>query len=293
MGTIGEIAKKKFGNTLLFPLWSFLYPEEARILKYNKKYKNLHKGKRCFILGNGPSLKDQNLEALGKEIVFSVNQFYRSSDAFSVKSNYHFWADDTFFINDKEEPCKEIIECMTDIYKCNKEIVSFFPLKHKGFVEKHEIDKEMEVSYFYSPLLIEEHMNAAVDFSRFSFNFGTVVQWCISMAIYMGFSEIYLLGCDNTQIMTIMKSALKINDRDDYGYNYSIAEKKRMEEMVSNKSLEDFFATYLNCLSEYRLLFEYCKKRGIKLVNCTSSTLIDSIPRDSFNNIIQRRDRGL
>lgn len=288
MSTINEWLKKHFGNRILYPIWSMSNKEESKLLDLNLEYKNIHQGKRCFILGNGPSMKMEDLSVLKDEYVFTVNQFYRSDKASIVKPDYHFWADDTFFIDDGYKARKEIIECMRDMYKYNPNVVSFFPIKHRGFVKKHSIDSNMKVSYFYSPFRMENHMRDEIDFSKFSINWGTVVQWCISMAIYMGFKEIYLMGCDNTQIITIMKSAMKTNDSDDYIYTYSDAEKKRMEKMVESKSLVDFLTTYINVLKDYKLIFDYCNSRNIRIINCSATTLIDCIPRKSFSEIIKK-----
>jgi hypothetical protein len=48
-------------------------------IKYNKKlksFKNIHEGKRCFIIGNGPSLKTEDLEKLKNEYTFAANKIY-------------------------------------------------------------------------------------------------------------------------------------------------------------------------------------------------------------------------
>ena len=41
-------------------------------INLNKKLENNHKGKRCFTVGNGPSLKKMDLSHLTNEIVFTV-----------------------------------------------------------------------------------------------------------------------------------------------------------------------------------------------------------------------------
>ena len=38
--------------------------------------KDQHRGKRCFILGNGPSLRHLDLGKLKNEITFGMNRFY-------------------------------------------------------------------------------------------------------------------------------------------------------------------------------------------------------------------------
>ena len=41
-----------------------------------KKYKNIHKGQRCFIIGTGPSLSVEDLEKLKGEITFGSNRIF-------------------------------------------------------------------------------------------------------------------------------------------------------------------------------------------------------------------------
>lgn len=41
-----------------------------------EKLKNINQGKRCFIIGNGPSLKIEDLNALVDEDCFACNRIY-------------------------------------------------------------------------------------------------------------------------------------------------------------------------------------------------------------------------
>jgi len=50
------------------------------IVKNNVELKDKHKGGRCFMLGSGPSIKDENLKPLKNEIVFALNNFYVHDD---------------------------------------------------------------------------------------------------------------------------------------------------------------------------------------------------------------------
>ena len=43
-----------------------------RQLLINSELRNIYKGQRCFVLGNGPSLNSQKIELLKDEIVFMV-----------------------------------------------------------------------------------------------------------------------------------------------------------------------------------------------------------------------------
>ena len=41
-------------------------------------YKNKYEGQRCFILGSGPSLVDENLSLIKNEKIFIVNRGYKA-----------------------------------------------------------------------------------------------------------------------------------------------------------------------------------------------------------------------
>lgn len=259
------------------------------LLQENKSFKDIHRGERCFILGNGPSLKRENLNLLQGETIFTVNQISRLTEYHILKPKYHFWVDGNFFnidINSPEDA--ELLNTMLSMGHSGT--ICFFPLEQEHFCKEHGLDKKLNLRYFAAKprLTFFEGFNLPIDFTKYLPGFGTVVQYCICMAIYMGFSEIYLLGCDNTGIMVTLKSALKENDNNDYAYSVSENEKKRMEKLLKRNSIEQYAIDYAQTLTAYRVLHEYCNKRGIRLINCSSSTVIDSIPRMSLNQVIMR-----
>lgn len=260
------------------------------ILGNNRKFKDIHKNQRCFILGNGPSLKEEDLSLLSDEIVFTVNQASRNPQFGALKSNYHFWADPNFFKISKENPEDlELLNTMLSVADSNHDMQCFFPVQQIDFVHDYCIDKKLNVNYFYTGLCMYDGFSKEIDYTKCVAGFGTVVQWCITMAIYMGFTEIFLLGCDNTSIITTVKSILHKNDDSDYAYSVSENEKKRMEKMLENSSLEAYLQSYLHTLQDYRRLYEYCSERGIELVNCSAETVIDSIPRMRLIDVLNRK----
>ena len=56
-------------------LW-FLGPSGAVNRKRLKQIENIYEGKRCFIMGNGPSLLKNNLSLLNNEITIASNAQY-------------------------------------------------------------------------------------------------------------------------------------------------------------------------------------------------------------------------
>lgn len=260
---------------------------EYSLIQKNKRFRNIHKGNRCFILGNGPSVKDVNLELLQNEIVFTVNQAARMPKFDALKTNYHFWADPLFFKKVDDGGSEELIDIMKKVRTDENNPEVFIPIEQLDFVEDHRLSDCLKISYFKTKIQFYDGFNHNIDFSRVGPAYCTVVQWCISMAIYMGFTEIYLLGCDNTSLLVTLKSALKQNDENDYAYHVTDNEKNRMEKLLDYSSIETYTQSYLNSIRQYRYLMQYCKKRNIKLVNCSSTTVLDCIPRMSLEEVLK------
>ena len=62
-------------------------------LTKNESLKNIHSGKRIFILGNAPSLLDFDIKKLKNEIVIMVNRAFNHPDYEIVKPKYHIFVD--------------------------------------------------------------------------------------------------------------------------------------------------------------------------------------------------------
>lgn len=250
-------------------------PDLMRRIKENAKYKDMHKGKRCFILGNGPSLKEQDLSCLKGEILFTVNQFFRMDGAKELKPSYHFWADPFFFNNNG---------CMTDdmlrAMECAAEsAITFFESTAYEYVTSHHMDKRIPCSFFKCGLALFDNSDISVDFSEWVSGAATVVQYAVEMAIYMGFSEIYLLGCDMTGILSVIQSKEKKAVEGTYSYQIDEKERKRIDALSACVSMESQFVGWGNMFAGYRFLRQYCEERGILLANATKGGVLDNLPR--------------
>ena len=64
------------------------FAKDKRFIPYEdeiKKFHNIHKGERCFILATGPSLKNTNVKLLKDEILFGVNTLFRGMKEIGIK----------------------------------------------------------------------------------------------------------------------------------------------------------------------------------------------------------------
>ena len=90
------VAKGTPNVPLLTKFWrSFRYRMGGILMSiYQKREKiasfhNIHKGKRCVIIGNGPSLNKLDLTKLKNEITFGVNAIYTNMDNMGFLPTYY------------------------------------------------------------------------------------------------------------------------------------------------------------------------------------------------------------
>lgn len=252
------------------------FPDLNDRLKENAAIKNLKKGKRCFVLGNGPSIKELDFELLGNEDVFTVNQLARRNDYYLLNANFHVWADPIFFNADLDkEENQELIKSFFQIKTSSGSPICFLPIEAENFARTIKLSDAVDIRYFYAHKNFD-YCTEDIDLAKESYSFGTVVQYAIGIALYMGYSEIYLLGCEATGLLNFINSYLK-KEIKDYAYHISESESRRMLDVTKEYDMEHEFACWGTVFHQYKLLNSYCFNRGVKLINCTPESIIDSL----------------
>ncbi len=148
-------------------------------------YKDKHKGERCFIIGNGPSLSADDLQVLHDHniVTFGTNRVYNIFD----KTDWR----PTYFVSEDIIILKDIQETIAQIPARER----FIPINLKWF-EGVDIQG---ATYFYLDYSSDypQTYGLSLDAAHAVRCRGTVTMSCLQLAIYMGFSEIYLLGVDH------------------------------------------------------------------------------------------------
>lgn len=280
--------KNEIDNNIKWKIFKKKNKNLAERISKNAKFKDIHLGERCFVIGNGPSLTKQDLSLLKNEVVFTVNQITRNPQFNELKTNYHFWADPIFFNLSPEKPeDMELLNTFKSVKTDKNNPVCFMPVYSKQFIDSFELEKELTIEYYCNSLDFHDSYSKDLNFTKFIPNFQTVVQYAIAMAIYMGFSEIYLIGCDTTGIMGTINSYIN-QPVNNYSYNITENEKKRMKNMYSSISMENTFLGWARILHIYKTLDRYCDDKNIRLVNCSADSIIDSISRESYEDVLSR-----
>ena len=259
--------------------------ELTKSIRENKIFRDSHMGERCFVLGNGPSLLDVDLEKLADEFVFSCNNFSLVEGYKKAKTNVHLWADLSFFElrEDQKYNHDELMDNYNKIAEENP--VCFFHEQAFDFVKKNHLDEKLDAHYFSVFPALDSKKRNQFDLSKAISLYTTVVQYAISIAIYMGFKEIYLLGCDSTNIVSAINSAMNIKSEGMHAYkNDDVNE--RYKELLNHWSMTELFYDQYYLFEGYQTLKEECDKRGVKILNCSSKTLINEIPRITLDQIV-------
>ncbi|MGN0367077.1 MAG: 6-hydroxymethylpterin diphosphokinase MptE-like protein [Suilimivivens sp.] len=242
-----------------------LYNYHKRVdLDYFNNLRESQKGARCFIVGNGPSLKATDLDLLKNEITFAFNKIF---DIYSDTS----WRPTFYMVTDKSLINTFLMKSIPDIgssmaYVFDKRLCEYWskkmPVKEIFLFGKTPVKRET----LYIDKVSENVENYFSPSQSVSVN-------AIELAFYMGFSEIYLLGFDHEFPIEISMDGKKIVKRNVVSHFSEIKDKQ----------------AYPSCKEALTLCFETCKKyadeHGVKIYNATRGGKLEVFERIDFDSM--------
>lgn len=264
---------------------------EIKNLKQNSYYNNLFKGETCYILGNGPSLKNEkNLEKIAGKHVFTVNQMFRSNIFNLVEPEFHVMCDFRFFELDALNKSENDTLLRMKNLKNTNNLKLILPIKYKKYIEENEIGKTDTNIYIDGRYRMFKGYSKDIKLDDYLPGSLNVVLTAIYCAIGMGFSKIILLGCDMTGIMDnyIKKSNIDV-ERFSHIYSYTNEERERMKKVHSSISNEDMLFSFAKMFSDFEATSQYCKKNGIILINATCETALDCLEFGNLDELLNER----
>ena len=139
--------------------------------------KDIHKGERCFVLGNGPSLGQMDLQSLRGEKTFGTNRIYLLFPKLGFSTTYYA-AVNTLVI----EQCHEEIRRLS--------VPKFLAWRGRGWLRG---DPEVVFldSDYTGPATFSGTLTGRV------FEGSTVTYVALQLAYHMGFEEVVLIGVDH------------------------------------------------------------------------------------------------
>ncbi len=139
-----------------------------------------HRGRRVFVIGNGPSLNKLELERLAAEFTFGVNRIGLLFDRISWRPDY--WTVTDWRVGPQ----------LRESYSELDEITKLVPNRFRGVLP------DDEATYWYHSRRVGPYLadQFETDITQGIPSRATVLVTAIQQAFYLGFREIYLIGVD-------------------------------------------------------------------------------------------------
>lgn len=248
----------------------------------NLVFKNMHKGKRCFILGSGPSIKKQNLLPLKNEIVFGLNNFFvheSFEEIFSgEKAKYFITA--PIHLPQAE---REWVDWFNEMERyVPKNVKMFFGINNykensKKLFESFQLFSQHDIYWYFSGRSFNETRfnEKGMDLNEVVFSGEAASIYALIIAIYMGFDEIYLLGMDHDYFLY-----------DNAQYMRMYREAKHQENELERTFRDDFYIQEF--LRQYKIFVKYrafANNSNSKIINASAGGILKVFPKVSFEKL--------
>lgn len=174
-----------------------------------KSVKDKYEGERVFLIGNGPSLNETALYMLKDEYTMCFNRFNVMFERINWLPSFYACTDDLVAHNISSDINNEIVP---------KVQYAFFPLIHNRGTDFRNFINDKENILWLCPKSDDNKINLPISTTG-----PTVAYPALDILIYLGFSEIYIIGMDmNYQIHNTAKelSGLEIEAQDDDDPNH-------------------------------------------------------------------------
>ena len=232
----------------------------------NAKLKNIHQGKRAFIIGNGPSILKQDLTKLKGEIIFVMNDFFLHPQFQQISPTYLCSCDPGFTNIEFRKAWYKLhmkVNTLKTTMLFNKSTEKIDKKYH--FFQSHRVYYLRPASMFMPPLWEIDYCPIDITLPLSGHHLAFIYIGLFSAA-YMGIKKIYLLGMDWGEIKTL----------DDY-INYDFYGKHPLLSLDEYRKDYQFFykdKSYRQSRRGYHEKTIACIKRsfkrlGIKIYNTT------------------------
>jgi len=242
------------------------------LLARNETFRDRHRGQRCFVIGNGPSLNEQDLSRLGDEVTFATNAFHLHPLAKQKRlPTYYLLSDPLYFDG------STALEEFSQMKEAIGSTPIFLPHYAKDFINSTNALPADQIYYVASCGGLEDTWRARPDLTKTIPGAQTVVQLAILAAMYMGCSPIYLLGLDHDWLSH-------------GGQHLNFYSEETVDEQpegnLTGWSYRKMMEAMLTMWDIYEMLLRIANAEGIEIINATHGGFLDVFKRQSYESVI-------
>jgi hypothetical protein len=247
--------------------------EDQALLASTRQLRDRHRGERCFILAAGSSIGQQDLKKLAGEHVISVSNTFVHPDYELIKPQYHVLPH-LLRGHGRLRPAESFVEWLRQMESKTGNAEMFMHIGDKGLVDQHALFKERVIHWNeYVPW--DGKCQSEIDLANIP-SIWSVSEYAISVAIYLGFDEIYLLGFDHDWFNGLFVYF--------YDHNTEHAMKPDTEALAYVDS-EFQMRRHADIFKKYKCLREM--KHNIYNANANPNTYVDVFPKVDYDSLFE------
>lgn len=220
-----------------------------------RKFKNIHKGEDCFIIGNGPSLNKMDLSLLNGHHLIGMNKIYLIFDKQHLDLSYHV-AVNPFVIEQGIEPIAKL-NCPSFIsYRYSKDITH--PNVYKIFCSS--------ATWNFNRTILDTISEGY-----------TVTFVALQVAYFMGFSRVFLVGVDHNFSQQGTPNSVQTMEGDDPNHfhpDYFKGMNWHLADLEGNET-------------SYMLAKQYFERDGRKIYDATVGGKLQIFPKIYYHEALE------
>jgi hypothetical protein len=245
----------------------------------NRALRDRHKGQRCFVFGNGPSLNDVDLRALKGEITIGANSFYKHPQAAEVDLKYLCIGDASFM-----EDSPKCVTWHRIIAEQLPNTILMLNPEARPLIRKHKLYPQHQIHFYRLGVSSNNPSVAHFDFMQpLVVGQTTGSRLAIPLGIYLGCPDIMLLGFD-------------ANWMENHRASYHFYEKHELfpefDSTVADKRWPRYADGLINALRDFEAhetLARAAKLRGVRITNGSPKSMLDMYPRLDYAEFVRQR----
>lgn len=227
-----------------------------------KKLRDTHIGERCFIVATGPSLTIEDLDTLKENNIYCLGM-----NSCVLALDRTDWIPDLLGIEDEYVYAKleKALDNASRDKLNNRILISDNVERYFDSAKKYHIFPQSLLDHKYDFDRIGE-IRFSNDCYRIVYDAYTITFSMMQLAVYMGFKEICLIGCD---------------------CNYEKNKEHFIEHGVKDPYASQLGSRFIYIHGKFK---EYADSHGIKVFNCTRGGMLEVYPRKRLEDVLNSKN---
>lgn len=218
-----------------------------------KDLQDKYKGERCFIIATGPSLRMDDIRALRNEYTFGMNSLAKAFTELGWGPTFYGIQDNRVYLSMRSD----VLKMPDTMLLLGSNLKWYSKLPEKAIVFPLDLlNHEMHPDDDYNT-------NFSSDCSERVYDGYSITYSLIQLAVYFGFSEIYLIGADCGYS----------------GNKHHFIEHGVVDPHFSSAQQRQFFS--------YGVAKKYADEHNIKIFNATRGGALEIFSRVDFDSIVK------